>query len=121
MERCIRLWGSADRAAEVLANCQRWSPVEHLIIYNLENASPHDATALMAEGQRVLGKIPGVLEVITGEAVQEGAKYRYCWVIRFNHPATIDSYRDHPDHVAFADNHFRPIAGDRISIDYLEV
>ncbi|MEW8292943.1 MAG: Dabb family protein [Candidatus Thiodiazotropha endolucinida] len=30
----------------------------------------------------------------------------------------IDSYREHPDHVAFADNHFRPVAGDRVSIDY---
>ncbi len=119
VERCIRLWGSANRASEVLAHCQPCSLVEHLIIYNLENASSHSAKALMAEGQRVLGKIPGVREVSAGEAVQEGAKYRYCWVIRFNHPATIDSYRDHPDHVAFADNHFRPIAGDRISIDYL--
>jgi len=30
----------------------------------------------------------------------------------------IESYRDHPEHVAYADNHFRPQAGDRISIDY---
>jgi len=33
----------------------------------------------------------------------------------------IESYRDHPDHVAFANQFFRPIAGDRISIDFSEV
>jgi len=29
-----------------------------------------------------------------------------------------DSYRDHSDHVAFADGLFRPIARERLSIDY---
>ncbi len=119
VERCIRLWGSANRAEEILASCESWSPVEHLIIYNVEQKSSASIESLMEEGLRVLSNIPGVREVFTGEAVQEGAKYRYCWLIRFAHPATIDSYRNHPAHVAFADHHFRPIAGDRISIDYI--
>jgi fructose-bisphosphate aldolase class II len=38
--------------------------------------------------------------------------------VRFCHTAVIDSYRKHPDHVAFADNLFRPVAGERISIDF---
>lgn len=61
---------------------------------------------------------PGVLEVVTGQAVKPDADYQYTWLVRFCHPAVIDSYRDHPLHVAFADNHFRPVAGGRISIDY---
>ncbi|HEB98599.1 MAG TPA: fructose-bisphosphate aldolase, partial [Thiotrichales bacterium] len=43
---------------------------------------------------------------------------RFCWLIRFVHPAVIDSYREHPEHLRFADELFRPVAGDRISIDY---
>jgi len=74
---------------------------------------------LMAEGRKVLGTIPGVRQVITGKAIKEaGVAYRYVWLIRFVHPAVIDSYREHPQHVAFADNLFRPVAGDRLSIDY---
>jgi fructose-bisphosphate aldolase class II len=66
----------------------------------------------------VLGAIPGVREVFTGAAVRDGARYRYSWNVRFCHPAVIDSYRYHPDHVAFADTWFRPVAQDRVSIDY---
>lgn len=118
-ERCMHLWGSAGRAAEVLGRCAPWLPVEHLIIYNVDGLEPDGVDAMMAEGRRTLGAIPGVREVITGEAVQDQAAYRYTWLVRFCHPAVIDSYREHPDHVAFADNHFRPVAGRRISIDYL--
>jgi fructose-bisphosphate aldolase class II len=117
-ERCMRLWGAAGRAAEVLAQCTPWAPVEHVIIYNTTGSDATSVEAMMAEGRRVLSAIPGVREVFTGHALQEGARYRHSWLVRFCHPAVIDSYRDHPDHVAFADTHFRPIAGDRISIDY---
>jgi len=119
VERCIRLWGSAGRADEVLAACEPWRPVEHLIIYNVEGLDESGAKAMIAEGRRVLSAIPGVREVFTGEAVQKDAAYRYTWLVRFCHPAVIDSYRNHPAHVAFADYHFRPVAGGRVSIDYL--
>ncbi len=118
VERCIRLWGGADQADAVLAACEPWEPVEHIILYNLEGLDEQGARAMMAEGRRVLAPIPGVEAVDTGIAVQENAKYRYCWRIRFCHPAVIDSYREHPDHKAFADQRFRPHAGGRVSIDY---
>jgi len=121
VECCIRLWGAADRAAEVLLQCQSWNPVEHLIVYNTEGLDDHGAEAMMVEGRRVLSAIPGVREVYSGEAVQADAPYRYTWLIRFCHPAVIDSYREHPAHVAFADNLFRPVAGKRISIDFQPV
>jgi fructose-bisphosphate aldolase class II len=119
-ERCMRLWGSAGRATEILAYCQPWLPVEHLIIYNVEGLDKTGAESMMTEGRRILSAIPGVLEVFTGEAIKEDTSYRYTWLVRFCHPAVINSYREHPDHVAFADNLFRPVAGKRISIDYLE-
>ena len=120
-ERCMRLWGSAGRADEVLSRCQPWIPVEHLIIYNVEGIDKSGLDAMIAEGRRVLSAIPGVREVFTGEAVQDDEKYRHTWLVRFCHPAVIDSYREHPAHVTFADKLFRPVAGERISIDYLSV
>jgi len=116
MERCIRLWGSDGRAGELLDVCEPWQPVSHLIIYNVSEGA--DAGEMIAEGRRVLGAIPGVRRVFTGEAVKTDAGYRYCWNVEFCHPAVIDSYREHPDHVNFADSLFRPVASDRISIDY---
>jgi fructose-bisphosphate aldolase class II len=117
-ERRMREWGSLGRAPEVLARCTPWTPVEHVIIYNVTGMDEQDVDTMMAEGRRVLGAIPGVREVITGRAVKEDAKYRYAWLVRFCHPKVIDSYREHPAHVEFADTRFRPVAGERISIDY---
>ena len=118
-ERCIRLWGATGRAAEVFSRCRPWQPVEHVILYNTAEVEREGAALMQAEGQRVLSRIPGVRRVFSGDAVQEKAGYRHAWVIRFAHPKVIDSYRDHPDHVEFANRRFRPLAGDRVSIDYL--
>ena len=102
----------------MLASCQSWREVEHLIFYNTGATSPEQTSAMMAEGRRVLGGIPGVRQVMTGTSITEGAPYRHCWAVRFAHPAVIDSYRDHPAHQAFANNLFRPLAADRITIDF---
>lgn len=120
VERCMVNWGSAGQADAVLNASEEWQPVHHVIIFNVENASEFDAQKMMREGEKILSNIPGVRRVLTGTAVQENAKYKYTWLIEFVHNRVIDSYRDHPDHVAFADDLFRPIAGDRISIDFTQ-
>lgn len=77
----------------------------------------HDGTGLSDEQYtRLIAN--GVREVITGEAVREDADYRYAWIIQFCHAAMIDSFREHPEHLAFANNLFRPVAAGRIRIDY---
>ena len=121
VERCLPLWGSAGRAAEVLVQCRAWQSVEHVIVYNVEGASDAQVEAMMARGRETLGRIPGVRRVFTGWAVQNSQKFRCCWLVQFAHEKVIESYRDHPDHTAFANQLFRPIAGDRISIDFAEV
>lgn len=117
-ERCIELWGSAGKADALLTSCRPSLPVEHVILYNTEGLDANGIADMMAEGKRVLSEIPGVREVFTGDAVQDEANYRLCWVVRFTDRSVIDSYRDHPDHQHFADTHFRPYAGGRVSIDY---
>ena len=120
VERCMRLWGSAGRAAEVLVQCQMWQPVQHVIVYNVEHDSEAHVDAMMTRGGEVLAGIPGVRRVVSGWAVSEAPRYRYCWIVEFAHPKVIESYRDHPDHVTFANEFFRPMAHDRISMDFVE-
>ena len=118
VERCMVNWGSAGQADAVLAVAEAWQPVHHVIIYNIDIDDNTQVSNMMREGEKVLSQIPGVRRVITGNAVQKEAKYQFSWLIEFVHKNVIDSYREHPDHIAFADNQFRPIAGDRISIDF---
>jgi len=120
IERCMECWGSAGKADAVLSMSTKWQPVHHVIIFNVENTSDEEAQNMMQEGERILSKIPGVRRINTASAITQNAKFQYSWLIEFVHPNVIDSYREHPDHVAFADKLFRPIAGDRISIDYLQ-
>jgi len=121
VERVMRLWGSAGRAAEVLMQCQAWQPVEHVIVYNVEHVPDAQVEAMMARGREILATVPGVRRVVSGWAVADKPRYRFCWLIEFTHRAVIDSYREHPLHKQFADNLFRPIAGDRMSIDFEHV
>lgn len=118
VERCMVNWGSAGQADAVLKVSARWQPVHHVIIYNVDIDDEAQVYSIMSEGTKVLSKIPGVRRVITGNAIQADAKYRFSWLIEFVHDTVIKSYRDHPDHVAFANNLFRPIASDRVSIDF---
>ncbi len=120
IERCMQNWGSAGQADAVLAAAQAWQPVHHVIIYNVNTDDASQVSNMMREGEKVLSQIPGVRRVITATAVQQDAKYQFSWLIEFVHQNVIASYREHPDHVAFADNLFRPIAGDRISIDFTQ-
>jgi fructose-bisphosphate aldolase class II len=118
VERCMVNWGSAGQADAVLAASETWQPVHHVIIYNVEGADDAKVSRMMREGEKVLSRIPGVRRVVTGTAVKDDVKFRFTWLVEFVHENVIASYREHPDHVAFANNLFRPIAGDRVSIDF---
>ena len=117
VERCINLWGGADRAGELLRQCRPWDNVEHLIFFNLTCSQP-EAAEIIAEGERVLGTIPGVRQVFAGKTLNDSDRYRYCWRIQFASAAVVDSYREHPVHVSYADTYFRPKAGDRLTEDF---
>lgn len=121
VEHYQRLFGAAGRAAEVLVRCRPWRPVQHVIVYNTEGINDADVETMMARGRVVLAKIPGVRRVFAGWAVSDRPRYRCCWLVEFAHEKVIASYRDHPDHVAFASGLFRPVAGDRLSLDFSEV
>ncbi len=117
--RMIRLWGSENRAEEVLQSARPWRNVMHVIEYNVEGLDEEGAAQLRAKGREVLSRIPGVMAVETGVAIQpEDPQYRYVWLVRFCQPEVIAHYRDHPVHVEYADKHFRPVAGNRITIDF---
>lgn len=117
--RCLRVWGSAGRAAEVLTQCRPWLNVEHVVIYNAPDLDGKKLRALMIEGQRQLSAIPGVRQVQVGSVAGKSPRYRHCWLIRFASAAVIDSYKQHTAHVAFAERLFRPVAADRLTADYV--
>lgn len=109
---------NASKQGQVaLSNCNVCRSVEHLIIYNT-TSNDQASAELAAKGRQILDNIPGVRATWSGTAIKADAQYQWCWLIRFANTQVINSYRDHPEHVAYADTYFRPNAADRISIDY---
>lgn len=118
--RAITWLGSAGRAASLAA--RRWREVEHIVLWNgNDGLEAAEAEQLFREGHACLAEVPGVRRIFTGRALQPEARWRWCWVIRFASGDVVPSYRDHPQHVAFANGRFRPSATDRCTIDFEEV
>ncbi|MFK5915001.1 MAG: class II fructose-bisphosphate aldolase [Woeseiaceae bacterium] len=115
VERCLRLWGSGGRAAEVLTQCEPWTSIEQLTLYNVDNISEQQIQTMIEEGHRVLSNIPGIREVFSGDAIKEGEKFRFCWRVRFCHKTVIDTYHEHPDYIAFTK---KLVTTDKINIDF---
>lgn len=118
VQNCMQAWRSTGRAAEVLMQCGAWQSVEHVIVYNTGTDDPLVIEDMLRKGMQQLNTIPGVMNVEAGKAVADGGSYRYCWLIRFANADVIDSYKNHPVHVEYANNFFRPIAAERVTNDY---
>jgi len=93
--------------------------IRHLIVFNIrEGATNEECLAVIARGREQLLQIPGVIRLSFGTAVKEDARYRYNLAVDFQDESVIELYKHHPIHVAYADDYFRPLATDRITIDY---
>lgn len=121
VERCLRIWGSAGRAAEVMTQCEAWIAVEHVIVHNVKGFNEQQVDAIMTEGRRLLSIIPGVRSVFTGQAVKQSEQYQYFWSIHLNNKKAIKSLREHPDYIRFT-NHLlsSPYIENMVNIDYRE-
>ncbi|MGE5547620.1 MAG: Dabb family protein [Solirubrobacterales bacterium] len=117
---CIARCGSSGRLRVLEGQCRRRREVDHVVLYNAAGADDAEVEAMVREGVRQLGAIPGVRRVFAGRAVGAGARYTHAWVVRFSSEGVIALYRDHPAHVAFADGRFRPLADDRMTIDFID-
>jgi len=91
--------------------------IRHVIVFNAE--APAEQVRAMAErAKHILGATPGVTDVRFGVAVAHAAPYRYFFDIGFADESVIETYRQHPAHVRFAEEEFRPLAPDRVTTDY---
>ena len=118
VQNCMEVWCSAGHAVDVLLQCGAWHNVEHVIVYNASTDDKLVIEEVMRKGIQLLSTIPGVRSVKVGKCVNEHGSYSYCWLIRFVNTKIIESYKNHPVHVQYADTFFRPIAADRITNDY---
>ncbi len=120
VQRCLRQWGSAGRAAEVLEQCDPWLSVEHLIVHNISKDSTQLPNSLMREGKQILSQIPGVREVFTGQATEIDSEYQFCWLVRFTHKNALSSFSECQAFDSFLKKYFNPNVRNLVQINYQE-
>lgn len=115
----LRTLNAAGKASGALAAARRRRLVEHVVMFNAPDLTEPEVEELFRIGCEQLGAVPGVRGVRVGRAITPRPRYSLCWIVRFANEAVAESYKHDPMHLAFADNRFRPVATDRLTIDFL--
>jgi fructose-bisphosphate aldolase class II len=119
-DRMMRMWGSAGRAAEVLEQCHPWQGVEYVLRFNLSGSDAEEQAMITRRGRRLLLQIPGVREVMVGEALQDNTLPQYCWQLRLASAAVAQSLKQHADFLNFTRRYLRDDAAQMSSASYRE-
>lgn len=115
--RCLRLWGTAGRAAEVLSRCRPQSPVEYLLLFETPGLEAAERRALLLRARQVLDGLPGVRETFAGDIVEAAGRYRHLLRVRFTSEAAAESFPEHPDWKAFRRRYLQSRLGEQLSVN----
>lgn len=123
VERCIRIWGSGGRAAEVLTQCRPWQEIQHLVLFYTGDVKfpEQEVAALMREGRASMQHIPGVRQVRIGRALQADGKYSYCWQVTLASREAVEVFSEHPLQYAFTGKTTLALASDWQALDFAEI
>ena len=73
---------------------------------------------LSRRGRKVLAQIPGVREVILGEAIEETATQRHCWQLRLASVEVIEALKKDQDYLNFTRRYLREEATQMSTTSY---
>ena len=121
VERCCKLWGSAGRAAEVLAQCRAWNSVEEQIHFNLISISSEEIARMLSSARSLLSQIPGVRDLFVGQSSSSKENYAYCWTIRFSGVEALQGSREHANFLSFRKKFLYSQACESVSSSYQEI
>lgn len=91
-QRCMQVWGSAGRAAEVLLQCQPWYNVEHIIAFNANTEDKTHLHHILGRIRQALAHIPGVMGVELGQSVNDNDHVSYCWLVKLASESVVTNY-----------------------------
>lgn len=117
-KRCMQVWRSAGRAAEVSLQCNTWHNVEHVIVCNTENNDERSIQSMLLHGKQTLCKINGVMNVKVGKSINEKGVYQYCWIVRLANQTVVEAFRNDPVYLSYINNYLGVQTAEKIVVDY---
>ena len=115
--RCLRLWGTAGRAAEVLSRCRHQSPVEYLLLFETAGLDAPEQRALLLRARQLLDTLPGVRETFAGDIAESATAYRHLLRVRFTSETAARSFPAHPDWQAFCRRYLQNRVGEPLAVN----
>ncbi len=107
VERCIHLWGSSGRAAEVLAQCCPWQEAAHIILFNVPaSLSENDVASFMREGKELVERVSGLRSIHTSSSPQLSGQYQYCLQFNFSTQAALEAYHNSQECLHFSNKFY---------------
>lgn len=78
--------------------------IQHIMLWNYKEEVREDERAhIEGELVRLMGKIPALRSLEYGPVVGgRNQTFEHCFVMKFDDPAGLAEYAEHPAHVAFA-------------------
>ncbi len=119
-DRLMRIWGSAGRAAEVLEQCRPWRWVEHVLKFNLPGSDIEEEMMIGRRGRQLMMRIPGVREVIIGEALNDTTSPRFCMQLRLASDEVTELLKQHKEFKEFIRRYLSEGGEEVTSTSYLE-
>jgi len=121
VERCLRLWGTAGRAAEVLARCRSMAAVERLFIAEFPGMDASELEHWARRAKLRMAAIPGVREIFLGEDEEARASRRMCWRVRFVNAVAAKGFLEHPEFRTCMRESFNQLGQGRLASSFVEI
>lgn len=94
--------------------------IRHTVAFTLKHpaGSPQER-AFLADGTRILTAIPSVQNFECLRQVSPKNGYQFGFSMEFRDQAGYQAYNEHPDHVAFVEDRWKPEVREFLEIDYV--
>lgn len=93
--------------------------IKHMVIFDLKHAKgSQEARSFLEDGKSILSAIPSVQNFQAYDQVSPKNDFTYGFSMIFKDQDGYEAYNQHPDHVAFVENRWKPEVTKFLEIDF---
>ena len=118
VKRCMQVWRSTGRAAEVLVQCSLWHNVEQVVECNSVSGDEKRMQQMVLHGKNDLSRIAGVMSTKVGKSTTEDGNYEYCLIIRLANQSVVSSLHKNPLYTSFLNSILKSTAPEKSGVNY---
>ena len=93
--------------------------ITHVVLVDVKEGADEAAVQkTVTEAKESLAKIEGVKRLTAGVAFRTNSNYKVGLCMYFENEQALDTYLEHPDHIAYVKQVFQPVATGYVTFDF---